>query len=113
MKAKDRILSIAVLLILQLSLGSCFETCEEATRRIYLDENFEGAIDSVIEQPKDQKLPYCLIGYSKHTINNRVYKEFSKGDIIIKHSGSMKYYWVKGNDTTVFYQECGRYPVQD
>lgn len=109
---KKEILFILCLVLLQLSLSSCFENCEDALMKSNRPIEVNGKVDSVFLDETDRNQPCVLINNQKYLIYNNIYREFSKGDVIIKHSGSMKYYWIKSKDTTIFYQQCGGYPVQ-
>lgn len=106
---KRKILFSAGILLLEFSFSSCFETCEDAVSKSNKPIEINGKIDSIFLDETDRNQPCVLINKQKYLIYSSIYKEFSKGDILIKHSGSMKYYWVKGMDTTIFYQKCGGY----
>ncbi|HRP88670.1 MAG TPA: hypothetical protein PKX92_01390 [Edaphocola sp.] len=101
------------LFLIQFSFSSCFETCEESTRQSMRSVVIYGTIDSVFLDESNRNQPCVLINSQKYSIYNEIYQQFSKGDIIIKYSGSMKYYWVNGNDTTIFYPKCGSNPILD
>ncbi|MBL7753593.1 MAG: hypothetical protein JNM44_03880 [Chitinophagaceae bacterium] len=95
---------MAIVLLITMS---CIETCEESVKRIYLEQNFCGIVDTIILNPREQKVPYCIINYQNITIRNHIIHDISKGDTLFKHANSMKYYWIKNGDTTIFYQKCG------
>jgi len=94
-------------------LTSCFETCEQGTRRVYKDVAFNGTIDSIFRNEELKNQPCVVINGNVYLIRNDLYQQFSIEDTLFKHSGSMKYHWVKNKDTTVFYQMCGSKEINE
>ena len=45
---------MAIVLLITMS---CIETCEESVKRIYLEQNFCGIVDTLILNPREQKEP--------------------------------------------------------
>lgn len=101
------IINVLAGLLILFSLNSCFETCEENRRRNHLQESFEGSIEAIYLDRNRKNQPFVIVKKREFIIINDLYEFFSVGDTLFKRSGSMKYYWVKNGDTTVFYQMCG------
>jgi len=104
---RREVINILIGLIMLFTLNSCFETCEENRKKNHLYERFEGNIESIYLDENRKNQPFVIVDKRPFIILNDIYKKFSLGDTLFKRSGSMKYYWVKNGDTTIFYQMCG------
>jgi hypothetical protein len=78
-----------------------------------LQLEFSGEIDSIYASKNFKYEPCISINGVEYLIDNDIFRSFSKGDMVVKRSGSLKYYWVKNGDTTVFYQQCGTEDIRD
>jgi len=78
-----------------------------------MPEQFSGQIDTLYYDSSRKGQSYARVGGFETIIINDLFDNFSKGDILFKRAGSMKYYWVKDRDTTVFYQKCGSEEITD
>lgn len=110
---KWRCLVYLLMLTPVITLCSCFETCPTNRKRLHLQEEFFGKIDTLYYDDSRKGQPFVLVGNYETIIINDIFDQFSKGDILFKRSGSMKYYWVRRNDTSVFYQQCGSDDITD
>jgi hypothetical protein len=110
--------SLTTLLILSGIIGinlfsSCFESCPGNRKRLSLPIEFCGRIDTLYHDKNRKVQPFVVVNGFESIILNDIFDEFSIGDTICKKAGSMKYYWIRNDDTVVFYQRCGSHDITD
>jgi|GEM_PF-6238332 len=94
-------------IILAFSLCIYFLNIESSN---YLNEkikktDFFGPLENKFFDSTERGVAKILIGGEKFDMRNReIFDKLSLGDTLLKHKENFKYYLIKNNDTTVFYQ---------
>lgn len=89
------------------------ESCESWSLKHYRPLDFNGQIEKKFLDPDQRMQPVVILsdGRKYDLANIDIYNRIEIGDTLFKRSGSMKFYYVKNGDTTVFYQRCRKKDV--
>lgn len=91
------------------------KSCEELSYEKYFSQKYFGTVERKYLDPESRMQPYIILsnGRKYDLDNEKTYKLIEVGDTLFKLSGSMKFYYVKNGDTTIFYQKCKKREMTD
>jgi hypothetical protein len=95
-----------IILFLIINILGC-TNCRQDRINFFKPLECFGRIDSLYTDVSRKNCSFVVVNGKEILIINNIFDKFSVGDTLIKHKGSMKFYWIKKCDTIIFYPMCG------
>lgn len=70
------------------------------------EEEYFGTIDTIFMDPEARMQPKAILtNGDRIPINNPIYSKILSGDLLLKRKNDVKFFIIRKNDTTIFYQK--------